>query len=143
MNETWITSSGKLEISGTTLRIRVSNDIALYYKQFVDKHFKMFTHFTAHGAHITITNPNIHKNVQRKDIAYARNKFVHIPINFEYNINIKVGGWTKEFKNFYLPVRSEQISHISRILGIKEPPKGYHLTISNTKHGVRPYIWTK
>jgi len=137
----WIPCTGKLEIIGGNVRIRLSNDLVQYYKQFIDKHYMFFTNAPAHGAHITVASEKLHKNVAKSDIAYARNKYIYEPIKIEYNPDIIVGGYTKDFRNYYMRVRSETLAQLSKILKIPEPPRGWHITVSNTKAGVRPYIW--
>ena len=136
----WIKVKGRLEIIGGNVRIILPLDLIKYYQTLVDKHFKMFTHLPAHGAHITIASEKLHKNVKRTSLAYARNTFGGKPLEIEYNPEIIVGGWTKDFKNFYMKTRGEVLEQLKRILEVDTPSDRFHCTICNTKGGVRPYI---
>lgn len=134
MNDTWIKSFGKLWVTNDAIRVSVSMDFIKYYKQFVDKEFKIFSDYPAHGGHITVTNNKINKSFGYKSYKHLSGKI----INFEYNPDIIVGGQTKGFMNFWMKVRSDQIDKLMKDLGIVQT---LHIVIGNTKNGVRPYIW--
>lgn len=138
---TWLPIIGKLEIDGMNVRIRLPMDFIAYYKQFVDKHMKFFTNFPAHGAHVTVGSVKTHPNLKKSDIAFLRNTYIHVPIKLEYNPDIIMGGLTRDFRNFFAIVRGEPLEQMVRILNIKEPNRGFHATISNTKGGTRPYVF--
>jgi hypothetical protein len=109
-------------------------DFIKYYKQFVDKQFRIFSDYPAHGGHITITQIKINKSFGFKSYKHLSGKI----INFEYNPDIIVGGQSKGFMNFWMKVRSAEIDKLMKDLGIVQ---NLHVTVSNTKGGVRPYIW--
>jgi hypothetical protein len=134
MNDTWIKSFGKLQITDNAIRVSVSMDFIKYYKQFVDKQFRIFSDYPAHGGHITITQIKINKSFGFKSYKHLSGKI----INFEYNPDIIVGGQSKGFMNFWMKVRSAEIDKLMKDLGIVQ---NLHVTVSNTKGGVRPYIW--
>lgn len=136
----WLQSQGELVVNNGNIRLAVSNDFILYYKTFVDKTFRMFTHTPAHGAHITITNPNIHKNVDREYFKFLKNFYKNRSISFQYNPHIFVGGYTKNFLNFYMKVKSIELENICKRIKIDQGDN-LHITISNTKNGVVPYVW--
>ncbi len=140
---TWLPITGKLEIDGMNVRIRLPNDFVAYYKQFVDKHMKFFTNFPAHGAHVNISRDIHHPNINKDDVIKLKKIFKNPYINIYYDNNIIMGGLSRSFRNWYVSVRGEQIDYISNILKIKPSIFGWHCTISNTKGGVRPYIWMK
>lgn len=139
--ETWLTSYGRLQIIGRNIRLMVSQDLLRFYKSFVDKEFRIFSNSPAHGAHVTIVNQKIHKNWNAASVNEVRKEFNNRPIKFFYNPNIVVGiGKDKSFANFWMHVKSAELDRIIQILDVKQD---FHLTISNTKGGVKPYIWSK
>ena len=136
MNDNWIKSYGTLQVRDDAIRLMVSMDFIKYYKQFVDKQFRIFSDCPAHGGHITISNKKINKNLSHKAYKHWNNKKVY----FEYNTNINVGGQSKGFMNFWMNIKSTELDALLKQMGISQ---NLHLTISNTKSGIRPYIWMK
>lgn len=136
----WLKSEGSLIIKDGAIRLVTGYDLIHYYKTFVDKQFKMFTHTPAHGGHITLLNPKIHGKLDEKKGRFLWNYYSGKRIPFEYNPYIYVGGKTKGFLNFYMVVRGIELDNICNHLGVIQ---NYHITISNTKGGIRPYIWFK
>jgi hypothetical protein len=137
----WLQSYGTLIIKDGTIRLVTGYDFIHYYKTFVDKHFKMFTHTPAHGSHITIHNPKLHGVLDETKSKFLWNYYKGKQISFEYNPDIQVGGLTTgRFLNFYMLVRCMEIENICKHLGTNQH-KNLHITISNTKSGIRPYIW--
>jgi len=138
----WLKSQGTLEVKSDVVRISVSMDFILFYKSLIDKEFRMFTNTPAHGAHISLFLPKIHGNLSEEKAKFIRQFYKNRIINFEYDPDIRIGGRTKNFMNFYMMVRSLEIDNICNYLG-NDQAKNAHLTLSNTKCGVRPYIFYK
>ena len=138
--ENWLSSYGYLEFNNNALRLKLCDDISKYYKQFIDKEFKIFSHLPLHGAHVTIMSKKIHSNWNVHKINNVVSFHRKEKIKFDYNVNIRVGGQTKGFMNFIINIRSKTLDKISDYLEIDQ---NFHLTVSNTKQSVRPYIWMK
>jgi hypothetical protein len=134
MNDNWIKSYGVLKVSDDAIRLMISMDFIKYYKQFVDKEFRIFSDCPAHSGHITISNIKFNKSISHKAYKHLNGK----RMDFEYNPNIIVGGQRKGFMNFWMGVRGEELDKLTKTIGITQH---FHITISNTKGGVRPYIW--
>ena len=140
MNNIWLKSQGNLIVKDGSIRLMVSHDFIKYYKSLIDKEVKMFTHTPAHGAHITVYREDKSGKLDPEKAAFIKKFQKNRPIVFEYNIEIIMGGLTKDFRNWYMKVRSIQLDEIAKYLGINQD---FHLTISNTKGGIRPYIFYK
>ena len=136
----WLKSYGTLQIGNDVVRLSVSEDFAKYYRTFVDKEVRLFTQLPAHGTHITIYRKKIHGDIDPKLIQKLKKIYSNKKIEFYYDINIIEGGKNKNFRNWFFKVRGEELSKISTLLNINQD---YHLTVCNTKNGVRPYIWFK
>jgi len=133
-------SIGYLEHSGGALRLRVSTDLILYYKSIIDKEFKCFFNTPAHGGHVSVVLPKTHK-VDHQKIKKVYKEYYKKPITFYYDPDIKIGGGkNKGFINFWMNVQSDDLDVIAKKLNIQQP---WHLTVCNSKNGVRPYIWMK
>lgn len=138
----FLKSEGKIEISGGAVRLKVSIDFIKYYKSLIDKEYKIFTNFPAHGSHITLFHPKIHGKLDSFKAKFVKKFYCNQKISFEYNPHIIMGGHKKDFRNWYVWVKSEQLNEISNYLEA-DRGNGLHLTICNTKGGVKPYIWLK
>ena len=116
------------------LRVNINNDFCFYYKWLIEKHYyntlKLQT--PAHGCHITLYRPTIHGQINF-DKVY---NFIDKVVEFEYDpTNIRIGGQSKGFMNFYVPVYSDEFSRIEKKLGIRNKTNflGYHITLVNNK----------
>jgi len=138
----WLRSQGTLEAKSDVVRISVSLDFILFYKSLIDKEFRMFSHTPAHGAHISLFLPKIHGKLLEEKSKFLRQFYKGKIINFEYDPDIQIGGRTKNFMNFYMMVRSLEIDNICNYLG-NDQAKNAHITLSNTKNKVQPYIFYK
>jgi len=134
----WIKSIGHLQVKDSSIRVMVSPDLLKFYKKLVDDHFNFLTHFPAHGGHITISNPNIHQYFDEDKAGKLVELYEDKDIEFRYNPDIIVGGKSRDFRNFYMKVDSMEIESILHYLKLKAPPRGLHLTVANTKGGIRP-----
>ena len=121
-------SHGKLEINNG-VRIVADWDLIRYYHQLVE----YYTYQTkrlqlpAHGAHITIVNPKIHKNV---DLNLCKNiRGIKVEF-FYYPEKIYVSP-----KNYWIPVTCEFADNLKKSLNVKETNNwlGFHLTVCNNK----------
>lgn len=139
ISNAWLPSYGILVVENKTLRLVASKDLILYYKSFVDKEFKIFSHLPAHGAHVSILLPKIHNKWPEETIERLLTEFKE-PIKFEYNPDIQTGGYTKGFLNFIIDVRSDILNYLTEELDIEQ---NFHMVVGNTKNGVKPYIWMK
>jgi hypothetical protein len=138
----WLKSSGTLYIGEDVVRIAVSNDFGKYYRSLIDKDVRLFTGLPAHGSHITLWQPSIHGKLPSDKAKFLKGFYKKNPIIFEYDPDIIEGGKTKNFRNWYMKIRSMAAESICKYLG-NDQYKHLHLTISNTKGGERPYIWMK
>lgn len=126
------------------LFVKVDNDFIRYYKWLIDKRFYGITgkntfvnqellQFPRVGAHIGIVNSSIHGwNHKWKNILRLSRK-----IYFNYNPeDIRIGGFSKGFVNFWMPVYSKQIDQIKVDFNIKESKSflGLHIVIANSKN---------
>jgi hypothetical protein len=136
-----LSSHGFLQIDGENVRIKVSNDFGNYYKHLIDKHFKFFTNSPAHGCHISLFLKKLHGKLDMNRVRELRKRYYNKVIRFSYDPYIYVGGGVvKGFHNYYMNVEGFELDYIVQFLGVKKHAYGFHLTVSNTKGGVRPYI---
>jgi hypothetical protein len=126
--------SGKFQIQEGFLRVIMHSDICRYYQWLYHKDIwnTLKTQIPKHGAHVNIVSPRIHRGINLAPVAHLQGQ----RINFQLDIEGNFGGFTKGFKNFWLPVISPEIDEIADELGV--PPKQgrysrFHLTIFNTK----------
>jgi len=141
-NSYWLKSEGTLLVNHNVIRLIISTDFIKYYKTFVDKEYKIFSNTPAHGAHITLWNPKIHGSLDAKKAKFLKDFYKGNKISFEYDPYIIEGGYNKNFQNFFMKVRSITLGGICNILGNDQKDR-LHITIANTKGGVKPYIWFK
>lgn len=134
---TWLKAKGTLRWRNNTLRIEFNNDFVNFYKWFIERYYCFFIHAPMHGGHISVW---LHtKHGQMSKLAFESIKeYLDHDVDFEYNINIRVGGFTKRHRNFLIDVRSKKLKKITNILGIDQ---NFHITVANTKGGIRPYIF--
>lgn len=132
----WIQSEGTLIYDQQTIRVTFSYDFNRYYKWLLDRHYCFLSHMPAHGGHISVCLPTKHRKVSGLDLILLKD-YLGKKIQFEYDPNIRVGGFTKPYRNFIIDVRSRQLDKIAKILRIQQ---SWHITIANTKGGTRPYI---
>jgi hypothetical protein len=136
----WLQSSGKLYIGQDAVRIIVSYDFVKYYKFLIDKEVRLFTGVSAHGGHITLWNPKLRGKLPPEKAKFLKEFYKNRDITFEYDPDIREGGQTKSFRNWYMNIRSMAATSICNYLNVQQ---NLHLTICNTKNGARPYIWFK
>lgn len=133
-------AKGKLSVNEKKKRIvlDISLDFVKLYLWFIKKKFWYELGAPAHGAHITLTNPKVHSNVDFKKALKHHGK----EFEFEYDENMVRGGYTKGFVMFYMRVFSKELEDLKKDLGIVESNnyKGLHVTIGNGKNtNLRPY----
>jgi hypothetical protein len=136
-----INASGVIKVERDKQRIVVetSPDIIDYYHWFIERHFWIRLQRPLHNAHITITNPKFHKDVNWQRAVYYDGERV----NFQYDPCVIQGGHTKGFIMFYLKVYSEVLDNMKKDLNIVENNgyRGLHITLANGKHGnVHPWL---
>jgi hypothetical protein len=122
------TGYGKIEIRNG-IRIIADWDMIRYYQRLVEfaTHRTERLQLPAHGAHITIVNPKIHKNVNLnlcRNIAGIKVEFVYYPEKM-----------CKSPKNYWIPVDCEFAENLKKSLNVKETNNwlGFHLTVCNNK----------
>jgi hypothetical protein len=131
---------GKLKVNMNPQRIVVEldSDFIRYYLWFIKREYWIDLHTPLYGAHITITNPKLHSNVNYN---LAKKKYDGKVVSFKYDVNPVRGGLTKGFVMFYLRVFSDQIESIKNDLNVVEHDgyKGMHITLGTNKNGDR--LW--
>jgi len=121
-------ATGKLEVNNG-LRIVCDYDFIRYYKWLIEKAFwnTQRLQLPAHGSHITLLNPKIHKG-----FTYAPAlPYIGKDIEFIYDPST-----IYESKvNFWLPVKCEFAEQLKNKCGVYEGKNywGLHLTICNRK----------
>lgn len=136
MSNTWIKSSGVLRFSNGALRLTLDNDFTDYYRWLLERYYCFKIHAPAHGAHISVWLPTKHRPLSDDD-RKALDPFLMKEIKFEYNPDVRVGGFSKPYRNFLIDVRSHTLDRVGYALNIRQP---FHITVGNTKGGIRPYI---
>lgn len=120
-------SFGKIQVQDG-IRIITSHDTILYYHRLVDEYFFHCKKFQlpAHGAHVTIVNPKIHKVNWAKARKYI-GKVVEFEV-FPEDAHISA-------VNVWLPVFCDFADELKRELGVDDDRNywGLHLTICNKK----------
>lgn len=133
----WLPSEGVLEIDNG-IRIAIAQDFGTYYRQFINKYFLFRSALPAHGVHVTIWHPG-HRGVPDPEKCRFLKKFYRgRKIKFEYDPEIRIGGQTKNFMNFFMKVRSPDGEDICKYLEI-DSHLFFHITVCNTKGGARHY----
>jgi len=135
-----LSSHGYLQVQGDNVRIKVSDDFAAYYRQFVNKHFRIFCHSPAHGAHISLFLNKLHGKLDLDKIQELKKRYHNKVIRFSYDPYVFVGGGSKPFRNFFMKVEGFELDYIVQYLGIAGKNNCAHITVGNTKGGCRPYI---
>lgn len=111
------------------IRIIADLDLIRYYHRLIDYHqyHTQRLQLPTHGAHITIVNPKIHKNIFINDALQHHGKRV----TFEYFPERMY----KSPKNFWIPVSSKYADKIKKQLGVDDGKNywGLHMTVANTK----------
>jgi hypothetical protein len=136
MKNQWLPASGTLRFASGSLRVTLDNDFVHYYKWLLDRYYCFLSHLPAHGAHISVWLPTKHRPWTKEDQRLVA-EYLGKEIKFEYNPEVRVGGFSKPYRNFLIDVRSEQLDHITKLLRIQQ---NFHITTANTKGGIRPYI---
>jgi hypothetical protein len=118
---------GYLQVSDG-IRIIANIDLIRYYHRLVDWHFYRCQKFQlpAHGAHVTIVNPKIHK----VNWAKAR-KYIGKVVEFDvYPEDAHISA-----VNVWLPVRCNFADEIKKELGVDDGRNywGLHATVANKK----------
>jgi hypothetical protein len=136
-------AKGTLSVEPEKNRIvlNLSSDFVRYYNWFIERHFWVSLGTPMHGAHITLSNSKFHSGVNWKKAIYHHGK----EIEFEYDVNMIRGGYTKGFVMFYMLVFSEELEKLKKKFRIKDGEKyrGLHITVANGKGtNMRPY-WPK
>ena len=120
---------GTIHVSPKGVRINTSLDICSYYQWHIRKAFynTVKTQLPKYKAHITIANPNIHKNCDFNTVKGLNGK----KVTFEYNPQEIF----RSRKNFWIPVKFDLEKEIKNLLKIVDSPNylGLHLTICNMK----------
>jgi len=120
-------ASGYIQVNDG-VRIIASHDTIRYYHRLVDEYFFHCNKFQlpAHGAHVTVVNPKIHK----VNWAKAR-KYIGKVVEFDvYPEDAHISA-----VNVWLPVRCDFADNLKRELGVDDGRNywGLHLTICNKK----------
>lgn len=120
-------ASGYIQVNDG-VRIIASHDTIRYYHRLVDEYFFHCNKFQlpAHGAHVTVVNPKIHK----VNWAKAR-KYIGKVVEFDvYPEDAHISA-----VNVWLPVRCDFADNLKRELGVDDGRSywGLHLTICNKK----------
>lgn len=111
--------------------VNVSHDFVRYYHSFIEREYWISLGLPMHGSHITVANTAFHKNINWKKALNYHGK----EVEFEYDVDMIRGGFTKGFIMFYMRVYSEFIDTLKDKLQIVENAKfkGTHITIGNSK----------
>ena len=120
-------SSGYLQVSDG-VRIITSHDTIRYYHRLVTEYFFHCEKFQlpAHGAHVTVINPKIHKVNWAKARKYS-GKVVEFEV-FPEKAHISA-------VNVWLPVHCDFADDLKKELGVNDGPNywGMHMTVCNKK----------
>jgi len=119
---------GKIEVRNG-IRIVTDLDFIRYYKTLID-YYNYRTErlqLPAHGAHITIGNPKLHRNLNLRMAQKYHGKVVEFQYDPENAYISKV--------NYWLPVKCVTAENLKNELSIDDGPRwwGFHITICNKK----------
>ena len=123
------------------MQIVLPSDFGAYYSWFILKKYWIYINRPLHGIHVTLTNKKLLFNQKQMDWVKAK-KYHNQDILVEYDVDVKIGGSTKDFKNFYVKVVDGKIQTIKDDVNIieSEKYKGMHITLGSTKGGVRNFF---
>lgn len=127
-------ATGTWKVTKDSIRIVTNMDFCRYYLWLFMKGtwnlHKM--QLPKYGGHIGVINPKLH----RKNCS----AYMHLngqPVEFEYDVEGNIGGFTKGFRNFWLDVSCEKAEEILRDFNLDKKKDGFsllHHTICNNKN---------
>lgn len=129
----WLKTSGYISVEKEFGRVvlNLCPDFCAYYKWFVERRYRLMLNEATFGPHVTLGNTAIHKKL-RFDIA---SPFHGQRVNIEYLNDIKIGGYSKGFLNFWMHVRSTELDQLRYAIKAFDNKdfQGIHVTIGNNK----------
>jgi len=128
--------NGTIMQDGSNLRIIYSNDLINYYLWHIENYYQFSINTPAHGSHTTIVSSKLHPSISKD----ALKKYHGKKITIFYDPHIRMGGQTKNFRNFYIKIYSDELNSIAKEIGVLPAKIGWHITIANTKSGIRPFF---
>jgi hypothetical protein len=128
----WRNATGKIEVNNG-VRIVTDKDLCKYYQWFIFREYNVKTQLPAHGAHITIVNPKIHKHEDLNLVIDYHGREVEFFYDPEKLYISPV--------NYWLPAQCSIDHEIKWLLAVENNYSarndikywGLHLTIANTK----------
>lgn len=129
-------STGQIKISGTTIRLVCDRGIVEYYKHLIEKRwFGAKLQLGKYGSHISIVYKQDKVSPeQMKGLRHLHNK----KVKFKYDPYVHMGGFNKDFKNFYISCMFNEFFYIREQLNLPidrtRKGGGAHITICNNKN---------
>ena len=130
-------AKGKISVKRNRMAVNLNPDFTNYYIWFIERHFKIRVSGPKHGGHISLALPKFDKKVNWE----AAKKYNKKNIVFSYSPYIRVGGQSKNFRNFMIDAYSDELKNICRECNINR--KHFHITVANTKNMGRQDFWPK
>ena len=129
---------GKVVVERHKVYVQLSLDLARYYTWLINKaHYNTIPLWLPrHGAHLSIILPTVHKLPETTDLRKTLSECQGKKVEVEYSIDIRRGGKSKGFTNFWVPARCNEARFIKIKAGVKDAPdyRGEHITFCSNKH---------
>jgi len=91
-----------------------------------------------HGPHVSLSLPKFDKNT---DFSRAKRLYAGNKVSINHGTDIRVGGQTKDFQNFFVEFRSDELFEICRDIRSSRKTNRFHITIANTKNRAHVDWW--
>lgn len=117
--------------------VQLNRDFCDYYIWLIERYYKIRVGGPMHGGHISLALPKYDPNISWN---YAR-RYHGQEVSFDYSPEIIVGGQTKNFRNFFLNVFSDELQTICLDIKANRKTNRFHITIANTKNRERVDWW--
>lgn len=131
---------GRINVSRDRVSIDFCWDLANYYTWLIKRGtYNTINLFTPrHGSHVSVIIPTKHEQyIKNKNLKKILDRFHGKKVDVWFNPEeIRIGGKSRNFTNFWVPVHCDEINRMKDLVGIREPEdyRGHHITFCSDKH---------
>lgn len=135
----YIKIQGTVIVTEDRVSIDFHGDLANYYIWHIKKSTWNTIQLSSprHGAHVSVILPTVHERyIKGKDLRKILGRWNRKKVDVWFSPSeIRSGGHTKGFINYWCPVKCEEVSRMKEILHIKESAeyRGEHITFGSNK----------
>lgn len=142
MSKQFIKLQGTITVERNRVSIDFHGDLVNYYLWHIKKAtwntIKLST--PRYGAHVSVIIPTIHgEYIQNKDLRKELVRWNKKKVDvFMDPTDVRIGGHSKGFINYWIPIKCNEVQRMKDLLFIKETNyHGDHLTIASNKSDVK------